>query len=312
MTSRQKARLARKKANSFQRHWQLYLFLLLPLIYLLVFKYYPMLGAQIAFRKFRPQYGIWHSQWVGFANFRKFFSSYQFARVMKNTLALSFYSLLAGFPIPVVLALMLNSLRGKRYRNLVETVAYMPHFISTVVLVGMMMQIFNPHIGVIGSFYRLIAGKSMSDVFGSASAFPHLYVWSGIWQNAGWNTIIYTAALSGVDTELHEAAQIDGASRFQRVLHIDLPTVLPTITIMLILNVGNIMSIGFEKDYLMQTALNLQSSEIISTYVYKISFVQGSDFSYAGAVGLFNSAINMILLVSVNALSRKIGESSLW
>ena len=305
-------RLERKKANSFQRHWQLYLFLLLPLIYLLVFKYYPMLGAQIAFRKFKPQFGIWHSPWVGFANFNKFFRSYQFSRVMGNTLSLSFYSLLAGFPIPVLLALMLNSLRGKRYRNMVETVAYMPHFISTVVLVGMMMQIFNPHIGVVGSLYRLMAGRSIPDVFGSATTFPHLYVWSGIWQNAGWNTIIYTAALSGVDTELHEAAQIDGASRFQRVLHIDLPTVLPTVTIMLILSVGSIMSIGFEKDYLMRTALNLQSSEIISTYVYKISFVQGSDFSYAGAVGLFNSVINMILLVTVNAISRRLGESSLW
>ncbi|MDD3409176.1 MAG: ABC transporter permease subunit [Eubacteriales bacterium] len=301
-----------RRRGGFRKHWQLYLFLLLPLLYLIVFKYYPMLGAQIAFRKFKPQMGIWGSPWVGFANFSKFFSSYQFTRVISNTLTLSFYSLLAGFPIPVMLALMLNSLQGKRYRNLVETVAYMPHFISTVVLVGMMMQVFNPHIGVVGALYRLVAGASMPDLFGRASAFSHLYVWSGVWQNAGWNTIIYTAALAGVDTELHEAAQIDGASRFRRVLHIDLPAVLPTITIMLILNAGNIMSIGFEKDYLMQTDLNLQTSEIISTYVYKVSFVQGSDFSYAGAVGLFNSVVNMILLVTVNALSRRLGESSLW
>lgn len=300
-----------KRKKNFKKYWQLYLFLTLPLVYLLVFKYYPMLGAQIAFKEFRPQYGIWGSEWVGFANFERFFSSYQFQRVITNTLVLSFYSLLASFPIPIILALMLNSLRNKRFKNVIETIAYIPHFISIVVLVGMMMQMLNPHIGILGAIYRLF-GQSAPDLFGSPAAFPHLYVWSGIWQNTGWGTIIYTAALAGVDQELHEAAEIDGASRFQRILHIDLPSILPTVTIMLILNAGNIMSIGFEKDYLMQTDLNLRSSEIISTYVYKVSFVQGSDFSYAGAIGLFNSVVNMALLVTVNAISSRLSETSLW
>ncbi len=300
-----------RKRKAFFRHWQLYVFLLIPIIWLLVFKYYPMLGAQIAFRKFNPNGGIWGSPWVGFDNFIKFFSSYQFSRVMVNTLVTSFYSLVAGFPLPIILALMLNSLRSKRFKNTLETIAYVPHFISIVVLVGMMMQMLNPHIGILGAIFRMF-GQTAPDLFGSAEAFPHLYVWSGIWQNVGWNTIIYTAALSGVDPELHEAAQIDGASRFRRVLYIDLPTIMATVTIMLILNAGNIMSIGFEKVYLMQTDLNLAASEIISTYVYKVSFVQGSDFSYASAIGLFNSVINMALLVTVNAVSRKVSESSLW
>lgn len=306
-----KAQTRHKKRKVFFRHWQLYVFLLIPVIWLLVFKYYPMLGAQIAFRKFNPNGGIWGSPWVGFDNFIKFFSSYQFSRVMVNTLVTSFYSLVAGFPLPIILALMLNSLRSKRFKNTLETIAYVPHFISIVVLVGMMMQMLNPHIGILGAIFRMF-GQSVPDLFGSAEAFPHLYVWSGIWQNVGWNTIIYTAALSGVDPELHEAAQIDGASRFRRVLYIDFPTIMSTVTIMLILNAGNIMSIGFEKVYLMQTDLNLAASEIISTYVYKVSFVQGSDFSYASAIGLFNSVINMALLVTVNAVSRKVSESSLW
>ncbi|WP_322200680.1 ABC transporter permease [Acutalibacter intestini] len=297
--------------HSFRKHWQLYLFLLIPVIWLLVFKYYPMLGAQIAFRRFNPNGGIWGSPWVGWDNFLKFFASYQFPRVMKNTLINSFYSLAAGFPLPIILALMLNSLRRKRLRNTLETIVYIPHFISIVVLVGMMMQMMNPHIGVLGAVFRLF-GMKAPDLFGSPTAFSHLYVWSGIWQNVGWNTIIYTAALSGVDPELHEAAQIDGASRFRRIMYIDFPAILATVTIMLIMNAGNIMSIGFEKVYLMQTDLNLSASEIISTYVYKVSFVQGSDFSYASAIGLFNSVINMALLVTVNTISSKAGENSLW
>jgi putative aldouronate transport system permease protein len=188
----------------------------------------------------------------------------------------------------------------------------MPHFISTVVLVGMMLQIMNPHIGIIGAISRTLFKVSPPNLFGSPTAFPHLYVWSGVWQHIGWNTIIYTAALSGVDVELHEAAKIDGANRFQSIIHIDLPALMPTITILLILNAGNIMAVGFEKVYLMQTSLNLRTSEIISTYVYKVSFVQGSDFSFAAAIGLFNSVINMALLTTVNTVSQKLGETSLW
>ncbi|MDR3248020.1 MAG: ABC transporter permease subunit [Treponema sp.] len=307
------ARVKQKSLKKvFSKYWQLYLFLLIPLVWLVVFKYYPMLGAQIAFKNFRPNRGIWGSEWVGFRNFTRFFGSYQFARVMTNTLVVSFYSLLAGFPFPIILALMFNSLNNKRLRGFAETVAYMPHFISTVVLVGMMLQLFNPHIGIFGAIFRNLFHQSAPNLFGDPRTFPHLYVWSGLWQHLGWNTIIYTAALSGVDPELHEAARIDGASRFQGILHIDIPTIMPTITIMLILNVGNIMAVGFEKVYLMQTSLNLRASEIISTYVYKVSFVQGSDFSFAAAIGLFNSIINFALLATVNAASRKLGETSLW
>jgi putative aldouronate transport system permease protein len=307
---REKKKKGLKKV--FNKYWQLYALLALPLVWLLIFKYYPMLGAQIAFKNFRPNSGIWGSEWVGVRHFVRFFTSYQFSRVMVNTLVLSFYSLIAGFPFPIILALMLNSLNSKKFRGFTETVAYMPHFISTVVLVGMMLQLLNPYIGIIGAIYRTFFGGQAPDLFGSPSAFPHLYVWSGMWQHIGWNTIIYTAALSGVDPEFHEAAKIDGANRFQSIIHIDFPSILPTITILLILNVGNIMAIGFEKVYLMQTGLNLRSSEIISTYVYKMSFVQGSDFSFSAAIGLFNSVINLTLLAAVNAVSRRVGETSLW
>jgi len=294
------------------KHWQLLLFMLVPFVYLLAFKYYPMLGAQIAFKDFKPQLGIWGSEWVGMKHFVEFFQSYQFERVLKNTFVISIYSLIAGFPIPIILALLLHSLRGKRFKGFVETVSYMPHFISTVVLVGMVMQLFNPHIGLIGVMTQNLFGRTLPDLMGNPDAFSHLYVWSGIWQNAGWGTIIYAAALAGVDPAQHEAAQIDGAGRFKRILYVDLPAIMPTITILLIINAGNMMSVGFEKVFLMQTDLNLRSSEIISTYVYKVSFVQGSDFAFASAIGLFNSLINMVLLLIVNAITRRMGGSSLW
>ncbi|WP_256760590.1 sugar ABC transporter permease [Cohnella sp. WQ 127256] len=304
--------LSRGNLRKNLKHWQLMLFILIPLIYLLIFKYYPMLGAQIAFKDFKPQLGIWGSEWVGMKHFDAFFQSYQFERVLRNTFVISLYSLIAGFPIPIILALLLHSMRGKRFKSLVETVSYMPHFISTVVIVGMIMQLFNPHIGLAGVVSQSVFGQPLPDLFGSPGSFSHLYVWSGIWQNAGWGTIIYAAALAGVDPAQHEAAQIDGASRFKRILYVDLPAIMPTITILLIINAGNMMSVGFEKVFLMQTDLNLRSSEIISTYVYKVSFVQGSNFSFASAIGLFNSLINMVLLLIVNGVTRRMGGSSLW
>ena len=211
------------------------------------------------------------------------------------------------------MALLLNSFPGVRFKKVVQTVSYIPHFISTVVVVGMLMQIFNPRTGAVGNIYSLFTGGIMKDIFASPSAFPHLYVWSGIWQGIGWSSIIYIAALSSVDTELHEAAQIDGASRFRRVLHIDLPSILPTATIMLILSAGRVMSVGFEKVFLMQNSLNIGASEVISTYVYKVGMVIGTgDYSFATAIGLFNSVINFCLLVLVNFISRKLSETSLW
>ena len=293
--------------------WQLYLFLLIPVVYILLFHYVPMFGVQIAFRKFSFTGGIWNSPWVGMANFQKFFQSYQFRRVLPNTLRISIYSLVAGFPFPIILALGLNAMRNQGYKKAIQTITYIPHFISTVVLVGMIFRVFNPRIGLYGIFGTLLTGEQPRDILGMAIAFPHMYVWSGIWQNMGWGTIIYIAALSGVDTELHEAAQIDGASRFQRIRFIDFPSILPTAVILLILNTGHIMSVGFEKVYLMQNSLNLSTSEVISTYVYKVGIASGGgDFSYATAIGLFNSAVNMLVLVSVNAISKAVGETSLW
>jgi len=296
------------------KNWQLYIFLLVPVAYLLIFRYYPMLGVQIAFKKFNAAKGIWGSPWVEFYNFEKFFKSYQFSRVISNTLSLSFYGLLAGFPIPIILGLCLNALRSQRYKKLAQTIIYVPHFISTVVLVGIVLQVFNPLVGVYGVLYSLATnGNIAPDILGKATAFSHMYVWSGVWQNMGWGTIIYVAALSSVENELHEAAQIDGASRFKRVIHIDLPKIFPTATTLLILNAGSIMNVGFEKVYLMQNSLNLRQSEVISTYVYKIGLAAGGgDFSYATAIGLFNSIINFMLLVTVNWISKKISSTSLW
>lgn len=297
-----------------RRNWQMYLFLLLPVIYLIIFKYVPMLGVQIAFRQYNARMGIWGSKWVGFAQFTKFFQSYQFDRVMGNTLRLSFYSLIAGFPLPIIVALALNALPSKRYRSLIQNVTYMPYFISTVVMVGILVQIFDTRIGLFSTIYRQLLGVSdVPNLFGRATAFPHLYVWSGIWQHTGWGTIIYMAALSAVDPEQHEAAVIDGASRLQRIIHIDLPAIIPTITITLILRCGSIMGIGFDKVYLMQNNLNLSHSEVIATYVYKVSLAAGSnDFSYATAIGLFNSVINLLLLTTVNLISRRVSNTSLW
>ena len=230
------------------QHWQLYVFLFLPLVYLLVFQYYPMLGIQIAFKKYSAKLGIWGSPWVGFRYFEKFFNSSMFGRVIGNTVGISLYSLLASFPLPIVFALMLNVMRNQRYKKFVQTITYMPHFISTVVLVGMLMQLLNPMMGLYGKVYGVLNNGAMpGDPFASPDVFPHLYVWSGIWQNFGWDSIIYMAALAAVSPELHEAAQMDGASRWQRVLHVDLPALLPTAIIMLILRTGSIMTIGFEK-----------------------------------------------------------------
>jgi putative aldouronate transport system permease protein len=296
-----------------KQHWQMYLFLLLPVLFLLIFRYYPMLGAQIAFKKFRSSLGIWGSPWVGVDNFIKFFRSYQFRRVLSNTVVLSVYQLIAGFPFPIIFALLLNTLTNRYYKRIIQTVTYLPYFISIVVLVGIMLQFFNPIFGIYGKLANFISGRPATDLFGKAAVFPHLYVWSGVWQNMGWNSIIYLAALSAVSPELHEAGKIDGMSRFMRMVHIDFPAILPTITVLLILNFGRIMNLGFEKIWLMQNSLNLARSEVISTYVYKVGLaVGGGDFSYATAIGLFNSAINLVLIATVNKICQRIGGNSLW
>lgn len=304
-----------KLLNNIKKNWQLYLFLLIPVIYIIIFAYYPMLGIQIAFKKYRLRLGIWGSPWIGFGNFIKFFESYQFYRVLKNTLFISIYSIIINFPLPIIFALFLNSMRSERFKRSVQTITYMPHFISVVVLVSIVMQITNPRVGLYGILYSsLNNGNYPNDLFANPQLFPHLYVWSGIWQSFGWDSIIYTAALSAVDPSLHEAAQIDGASRFKRLINVDLPCILPTATIMLIMRCGKVMSVGFEKAFLMQNSLNLSTSELISTYVYKIglSATGSMDYSYSTAIGLFNSVINLILILLVNQFAKKFSENSLW
>ncbi len=297
-----------------KRDWQLYLFLFFPIAYILIFEYGPMGGLVIAFQDYSARKGILKSEWVGLAHFVTFFESYEFKRVLKNTIILSFYNIIAGFPIPVIFALMLNSLRSERFKKVTQTIVNMPHFISVTVLVGILLNVLNSRTGLYGTVGEALTGSYPFDLFSSPTAFRHIYVWSGVWQNFGWSSIIYVAALSNVDPQFHEAAQVDGASRLQRIIHIDLPCIIPTIVIQLILSVGRIMSIGFEKVFLLQNSLNIEASSIISTYVYNVGLAGAGrlNFSYAAAIGMFNSVVNLILITTVNRISRKVSETSLW
>lgn len=293
------------------RSWQLYVMLLLPLIYLAVFCYYPMLGTQIAFKDYTARLGIWGSEWVGLKHFKRFVENYQFWPIIKNTLYLSAYSIVASVPIPIVLALSLNAVRGRRYKKAVQLFTYLPNFISTVVMVGILKSVLHPQIGLVAAIGSAL-GFTASDPFASASTFPHLYVWTRVWQQTGWSSIIYFAALSAVDPAQHEAAIVDGANRFQRILYVDLPVVIPTAVINLILSMGRVMSIGFERIFLMQTDLNLAASEIISTYVYKVGLTGLPDYSYSTAINLFNSVINLILILLANKIGKKVSGTGLF
>ena len=298
--------------NEITQNWQVYIILLPSVLYLVVFNYVPIYGILLAFKDFRPRLGIWGSSWVGFKYFMQFFSLNVFKQILWNTVALSLYSLIAGFPLPVIFALALNSFGYHKVKKIVQTVTYAPHFISTVVLVGMMNIIFSPSTGiVVNALHYLKITDQPLMILTNPDAFRHLYVWSGIWASLGWNSIIYLGALSAVDPELHESARVDGASKFRRIISIDFPSILPTVMILLILNCGHIMNVGFEKVFLMQKSLNIRVSEIISTYTYKIGVQQGM-FSLGTAIGLFNSVINFSLLLIVNKLARKFSNYSLW
>nr|WP_230415035.1 ABC transporter permease subunit [Paenibacillus allorhizosphaerae] len=291
-------------------NYELYLFILPTLAYFILFHYVPMYGVQIAFKNFIAVKGVAGSPWVGFEHFERFFESYQFITVMRNTLGISLYELLVAFPAPILLALLLNQVTSERFKKIVQTVTYAPHFISVVVIAGMLYLFLSPKHGLVNQILVLLG---VDPVFFMASPewFKTIYVFSGIWQNIGWAAIIYLAALSGVNPDLHEAAVVDGATKLQRIRHIDLPTIMPTIVILLILNVGHLMSIGFEKVYLLQNQLNIDASEIIQTYVYKAGLMN-AQFSYSAAIGLFNSIVNFILLISVNQLAKKTKQASLW
>ena len=307
--ARDKFSFARTK-KKIRRSLPYYALILLPLIYLIVFKYQPMYGVQIAFREFRSSLGITGSPWVGLKYFDMFFHATSAWQVIKNTLIISLYSLLAGFPIPILLAICLNEVRFPPVRKLVQMVTYMPYFISTVVLVAIINQFTDPHVGIINIFLKLFTGEAVN-FMGEVSYFRHIYVWTGVWQGAGYSAVIYIAALSGVNTELYDAAMVDGTNKRQRIWHIDIPCILPTIVTLLVLNTGQILSVGFEKMYLMQSSINLSQSEVISTYVYKLG-LQNSNFSMSAAVGLFNSIINFVMLVLCNMVSKKITDIGVW
>lgn len=290
-------------------NYQLYLFLLPALIYFIVFHYLPMYGILIAFKDFVATKGIMGSPWVGFKHFERFFESFQFWTLIKNTLGLSVVQLIVGFPLPIFLALMLNQIRSEKYKRFVQTVVYAPHFISVVVLAGMIFVFFSNN-GLINNIILLFGGDPIS-FMAKPEWFKPLYIASGVWQETGWAAIIYLAALAGVSPELHEAAIMDGANKWQRILHVDIPAIMPTAVILLILSVGSIMNIGFEKAFLLQTPMNQPSAEIISTYVYKMG-LQQAQYSFAAAVGLFNAVINLILLIAVNKFSKKLSGTGLW
>ena len=289
--------------------WQLYVLLLPALVFFAVFRYAPLYGIQIAFRDYMPNLGIWGSEWIGLENFERFFNGFNFKTLLSNTIILAVLQLIVNFPIPIILALVMNYIKNQELKHATQLIVYAPYFISTVVLVGMLNVFFSLD-GLVNQIIQHLGGDPIL-FLNMESAFRPMYVLSDVWQTMGWNSIIYLAALSGVSPELHEAALVDGANKFQRVFHIDIPHILPTVVIMLILNIGMIMSLGFEKAYLMQNDLNLGKSEIIATYVYKVGLIQGQ-YGFSTAVDIFNSVINLILLLSVNKISAKVSGSSLW
>ena len=280
------------------------------MIYFILFKYLPMYGLRMAFMDYNPFRGFEGSEYVGLKHFKRLFESRQFIPALRNTLTLSIYSLLLGMPFPILFALLLNSLPNEGVKRVIQTITYAPHFISTVVIVGMLKLFLSPSYGVVNFFIQKFAGTSIN-FFGISSMFPHMYVWSDIWQNTGWNAVIYIAALCSVDHSLHEAAMVDGAGRFKRLWYIDIPSIIPTFVILLIMRFGSLVNVGFEKVFLMQTDLNLSTSETLATYAYKMG-LQKTEYSFSAAVDMFNSVVTFVLLMSVNFVSRRLTETSLW
>ncbi|WP_246067230.1 ABC transporter permease [Paenibacillus koleovorans] len=291
------------------RSWQLYVLLALPFLSLIIFEYIPMYGILIAFKEYKVSRGIWGSPWVGFKYFEMFFTSPSFSQLLRNTLTLSLYDFLASFSFPIVLALMLNEIKSMAFKKFVQTVTYIPYFLSTVVVIGLVMQVFS-YGGIMNSILHAI-GLAKVDYLSKPMMFQHLYVWSGIWQRTGYAAIIYIAALASVDTSLYEAALLDGASRLKKIIYIDIPSILPVIVILFILNAGHILSVGFEKAYLLQNPVNTSVSEVISTYVYKIG-LQNAQYSFGTAVGLFNAVVSLVMIIGVNWIARRVNETSLW
>ncbi|MBB6731570.1 ABC transporter permease [Cohnella zeiphila] len=301
-----RGRLLREMA----KRYDLYLMLLLPIGWYLLFQYGPLYGLQIAFKNFSPAKGILASEWVGLDNFHRFFDSYYFNRLLWNTFTINLFSMLVAFPIPIALALICNEIPSRKFGKWLQNITFIPHFMSVVVIVGILNVFLSPETGPINALIEALGGQPIR-FLEDASWFKPIFIGSNIWQNMGWQSIIYIAALSGVNPQLYEAAKMDGASRLRRVWHVSLPGIVPVIVIMLILDIGHFMDIGFEKILLMQNNLNIEASDVISTFVYTTG-IQKGEYSYTAAIGLFNSVINLILLLLVNRFARKVSETSLW
>ena len=303
-----------RKKNSFLKYmsnyYQIYLLMLPAIIFIAIFCYYPMYGAQIAFRDYKFKLGFWGSEWVGLKHFARFVTSSNFWPLFRNTLLLSLYSLIAGFPAPIILAFLLNEMRSQKFKRVVQMLTYIPHFMSTVAICGLILLFVKRDTGIINQVIVMLGGEAQ-DFITDPGAFRTIYVLSGVWAGAGWGSIIYLAALSGVDSQIIEAARIDGANRLQKIIYIDFPSILPTIIILLVLNCGSLLSVGFEKVLLLQNQLNMETSDVISTYVYRIGILD-AQYSYTTAIGLFNSVVNVIVLVIVNTIAGKLSDTSLW
>lgn len=305
------------RINRYHQLWRrvltrydLYLMLLLPLAWYAIFQYGPMYGVQIAFKDFNPVAGITGSEWIGFDHFERFFNSYYFERLLWNTLSISVFSLLIAFPVPIFLALLINEIENKHFKRALQNVTYIPHFISVVVIVGMLHLFLKAEVGLVNMVIKSFGFDSIS-FMQEAEWFKSVFIGSNIWQNMGWQSIIYIAALAGIDPQLYEAAKIDGASRFKRILHVSIPGIIPVIVILLILDIGHFMNVGFEKILLMQNNLNIESSDVIATFIYRTG-IQKGDYSYTAAIGLINNIINFALLMLINRYARKKAETSLW
>lgn len=305
-----KSRAIQKAVKNVQNTWQLYLMIAVPFVLIIVFAYVPMYGVQIAFKNYKPTRGFSESEWVGLRYIAKFISSSTAMDLIMNTLLLNLYGLVFGHPLPIIFALALNYVKRTGYQKCIQTITYAPHFISTVVIVGIVKQMFGYSYGIVNYMIEFLGGSRI-DFIGDAQWFRTMYIGSDLWQGLGWSSIIYLSALSGIDPQLHEAARIDGASIVQRMWHIDIPGILPTIVILLIMSFGGFMSVGFEKVYLMQYSTNLEVTETINTYVYKVG-MEDANYSFATAIGLFQSLVGFVLIMLVNTISKKLTETSLW
>lgn len=301
-----------KFCTNFVKNWQLHLLIIIPVAYIFLFEYLPMFGLQIAFRDYKPKAGIIGSEWVGLGKFQQFFEDRNWTTWLWNTFRISFYSIIAGFPMPIILALFIHVNENKVLKKLVQNVSYVPYFFSVIVMIGIMNRLFDPWTGLIKMLYNALGESVVPNLMNDPVAFDHMYVWSGVWQSMGWGAIIYLSSLSSVSPELHEAARIDGASRWKRVLHVDLPAIMPMISIQLILSMGRVMGVGYEKIYLMQNSFNLTRSTVISLYVYKKGL--GEDLAFGAAVGLMNAVVNTSMVLFVNWIANSLsdGEAGLF